>query len=98
MRFEWDEAKNRRNLAKHCISFETAKLVFDDPHALSIQDRAVENEERWQTLGMIGGVVVVLVAHAYREEYGEEVVRLISARKATPLERRAYEENDESSG
>jgi uncharacterized DUF497 family protein len=47
---------------------------------------------------MIGGVVVVLVAHAYREEYGEEVIRLISARKATPLERRAYEENDESSG
>jgi uncharacterized DUF497 family protein len=51
MRFEWDEAKNRRNLAKNRISFETAKLVFEDPHALSIQDRAVENEERWQPLG-----------------------------------------------
>jgi len=98
MRLEWDEAnKNRRNLAKHCISFETAKLVFEDPHALSIQDRAVEDEERWQTLGMIGGLVVVLVAHTYREENGEEVIRLISARKATPLERRAYEENFESS-
>ena len=46
---------------------------------------------------MIGGLVVVLVAHTYREENGEEVVRLISARKATPLERRAYEENYESS-
>jgi uncharacterized DUF497 family protein len=97
MRFEWDKAKNRRNFAKHQISFETAKLVFEDPHALSVQDRAVEDEERWQTLGMVGGVVVVLVAHTYREENGEEVIRLISARKATPLERRAYEENYESS-
>ena len=54
MRFEWDEAKNRRNLAKRHISFETAKLVFEDPQALSVLDRAVEDEERWQTLGMIG--------------------------------------------
>jgi|SRR5579859_4666524 len=98
MRFEWDEAKNRRNLSKHRIRFETAKLAFEDPHALSIQDRSVGGEERWQTLGMIGDVMVVLVAHTYREENGEEVIRLISARKATPLERRAYEENDESSG
>jgi uncharacterized DUF497 family protein len=97
MRFEWDEAKNRRNLAKHSISFETAKSVFEDPHALSVQDRAVEDEERWQTLGRVGGVVVVLVAHTYDEENGEEVIRLISARKATPLERRAYEKNYESS-
>ena len=97
MRFEWDEAKNRRNLAKHRISFETAKLVFEDPHALSVQDRTVEDEERWQSLGRVGGVVVVLVAHTYREENGEEVIRLISARKTTPLERRAYEKNYESS-
>jgi len=97
MRFEWDEAKNRPNLAKHRFSFETAKLVFEDPRALSVQDRAVEDEERWQTLGLIGGVVVVLVAHTYREENGEEVIRLVSARKATPMERRAHEENDENS-
>ena len=97
MRFEWDEAKNRRNLARHHISFETAKLALEDPHALSVQDRTVEDEERWQTLGMAGGAVVVLVAHTYREENGEEVIRLISARKATPLERGAYEKNYESS-
>ena len=53
MRFEWDEAKNRRNLAKHRISFETAKLVFEDPHHLSVHDRVVEGEKRWQTFGMI---------------------------------------------
>jgi len=50
----------------------------------------VEGEERWQTLGAIGGEVVVLVAHTHVEEDGEEVIRIISARKATPLERKAY--------
>jgi len=92
MRFEWDEAKNRRNLAKHGINFKIARSVFEDPHALSIQDRIVEDEERWQTLGAIGGLVVVLVAHTHEEEGSEEVIRIISARKATPLERKAYEQ------
>jgi uncharacterized DUF497 family protein len=46
MRFVWDEAKNRRNRVKHKVSFETARLVFDDPLALSIQDRLAEGEER----------------------------------------------------
>jgi len=92
MRFEWDEAKNRRNAAKHGISFGTAQLVFEDPRALSVQDRIVEGEQRWQTLGMIAGVLVALVAHTCREEGGEEVIRIISARKATPKERSAYEE------
>jgi len=73
MRFEWNEAKNRQNRAKHKIGFETACLVFDDPHALSLQDRIVEGEERWQTLGLIDDAIVVLVAHTYREEKdGEE--------------------------
>ena len=90
MRFEWDEDKNRRNLAKHKISFETAKLVFDDRSARSTQDRVVDGEERWQTLGMMKGLIVV-VAHTYREEGGELVIRIISAPKATSAERRAYE-------
>src|ERR1700690_2418569 len=92
MNFEWDEAKNRRNLAKHGFSFENAKLVFQDPHALSYQDREVDREERWQTLGVLERSVLVLVAHTYREENGEAVVRIISARKASLSERRAYEE------
>ena len=58
MRFVWDEGKSRNNLAKHQVSFETAKLVFDDPFAISIQDRVVEGEERRQTLGLVGGVVI----------------------------------------
>jgi uncharacterized DUF497 family protein len=92
IRFEWDEVKSRANLAKHKISFETAALVFDDPCQRSNIERVVEGEQRWQTLGMIGGGVCVLVAHTYREAAGEEVIRIISAWKATSSERRAYEE------
>jgi len=44
MQFEWDEAKNQRNLARHKISFETAKSVFDDPWQLSVQDRVVDGD------------------------------------------------------
>lgn len=62
------------------------------PHAISRLDRIVGGEERWQTLGLIGPVVIVLVAHTHQEEQGEEVIRIISARKATPHERRQYEQ------
>ena len=92
MRFVWNEEKSRSNRVKHKVSFETAVLVFEDPYALSIPDRIVEGEQRWQTLGLLGGVVVLLVAHTYEEEDGEEVIRIISARKATPRERMIYEQ------
>ena len=96
MRFVRHEEKNRRNRAKHKVSFESAVLVFDDPNALSLQDRFVAGEERWQTLGLVGGMVILLVAHTFYEENGEEIVRIISARKATPGERRIYVENQKT--
>jgi uncharacterized protein len=89
MRFEWDEDKNRSNFAKHNVTFEAAVSIFDDRHAISIQDRVVEGEERWQTLGMIAGVLY-FVAHTWLCEEGDDVIRVISARKADPSERRAY--------
>jgi len=92
MRFFWDEAKSRSNLARHKVSFETARLVFEDPLAISVQDRIVEGEERWQTLGLVGGAVVLLVVHTYDEADGERVIRIISARKATRRERMIYEQ------
>jgi hypothetical protein len=66
--------------------------VFEDPYSFSRFDRMKDGEERWQTLGIAGGVVVLLVAHVDYEEGGEEMVRIISARKATPSERKTYEE------
>jgi uncharacterized DUF497 family protein len=93
MDFEWDERKNRSNQRKHRVSFETATLVFEDPRAMSVLDRIEEGEERWQTWGMAGGVLVLLVVHTHREVAGEERTRIVSARKATPRERKMYEEN-----
>ncbi len=90
MQFTWDEWKNRANKQKHGISFETAILVFDDPFHLSRQDRVVEGELRWQTIGIVNGVHVLLVAHTVEGAEDEEVIRVISARKATPQERRIY--------
>ena len=95
MRFVWDKEKDRRNRAKHKVSFETPVLVFEDLNALSAQDRFVEDEERWQTLGQVGGMVILSVAHTSYEENGEEIIRIVSARKATPRERRIYAQNQQ---
>jgi uncharacterized DUF497 family protein len=95
MRWTWDPEKNRRNRRDHGISFETAVLVFDDPLALSRPDPASGGEQRWQTVGLIG-TVVVLVVHTWPDAGGREqeaTGRIISARKATAHERRAYEED-----
>lgn len=94
MRWTWDNNKNNANRRKHGLSFETARLVFDDPLAVSKPDTSTA-EERWQTIGQIGNVIV-LVVHTWPEtdlETGEEAGRIISARKATAHERRAYEED-----
>jgi uncharacterized DUF497 family protein len=92
LRFDWDETKDAANLRKHGVGFEAASLVFDDPMQLSAQDREVDGEERWQTIGMAGGVLLLLVAHPFEDEDEEEVVRIISARKANVRERRQYED------
>jgi uncharacterized DUF497 family protein len=92
MDITWDEAKDAANRAKHGVGFATAQLVFADPLHLSRPDRIEGGEERWQTLGMAGGIVLLLVAHTYRDTAGGEQVRIISARKATKHERRTYEQ------
>ena len=93
MGFEWDEGKNRLNLDKHGLGFEEAALVFDDPLALCIPDPGSHEEQRWRTIGSISGIVVVVVAHTIREEGDAEIIRIISARRATTLERKLYEES-----
>lgn len=92
MEFTWDDRKNRANKRKHGVSFETAIRVFDDLYQLTRQDREVEGEIRWQTIGMVDGVHVLVVAHTMSED--EEVVRVISARKATRAERNIYAQGD----
>ena len=90
--FEWDEHKAQSNLRKHGLSFETAVRVFSDPLQILVQDRHVGGEERWQTTGAIENFTIVVVAHTIKDhEQGTEIIRIISARKAEPHERRRYE-------
>jgi hypothetical protein len=77
LRFEWSEEKNRSNLRKHEISFATATMVFEDPNYVMEQDREVEGEERWQTIGRIGDMTVVLVAHTVVDDEEDVIVRII---------------------
>lgn len=89
--FEWDTNKAKSNLIKHGIRFEEAVLVFDDPYHLSLQDRHENGEFRWQTIGLVHGLIVIMVAHTVRFESGDEVIRIIIARKADRKERSRYE-------
>jgi uncharacterized DUF497 family protein len=86
-----ERTRNAINKAKHGVSFETAKLFFNDPLHISIQD-CHELEHRWQTLGLINGLLMLLVAYTIHEENNIEMIRIISARKATKQERRCYEQ------
>jgi len=96
--FEWDAGKAIRNVRKHGISFETAVAVFSDPFVLTTFERVENGELRWQTFGMVGSHVLVMVAHTTWEEdqSGQtvEVIRIISAREADRKERKRYEEDN----
>ena len=88
MKFEWDEAKRQINLQKHRLDFAEVELVFAGAIFTIEDDRFVYSEERYITLGLLRGVVVVL-AHTERED----VIRVISMRKATRYEQRLYFES-----
>ena len=86
--FEWDEAKNAANVFKHGISFEQAAEIFLDPLSLTIPDPEHSAEEdRFVTIGATTVGLVAVVAHTDREGR----IRIISARPATPKEKRDYE-------
>lgn len=83
MRWTWDPQKERANRRAHGLSFETASRVFGDRLALTRPDDTAE-EERWQTVGEVGGVIVFVVQPwPEPDDTGEEVGRIVSARKAT---------------
>lgn len=99
MRYEWDERKNLENQRKHDgISFELAALVFEDADCLIGLDRVDERgEQRWHALGAVsieeGIRAVLLVVHVYRESRnGEEIIRIVSARRAEKHELGRYQE------
>ena len=92
MKIEWNSAKASLNLKKHHVSFELAATVFDDPLAVSVPDTGQYSEERWVTLGLAVNQRTLVVVHTLPSSHsGIEIMRIISARKATPRERRQYE-------
>ncbi len=92
MKFEWDEKKNLINQEKHNVSFEEAREVFDDPLQISKLDyRFNYFEERWITVGSTKKYQILVVANMFFSDEGEEIIRIISARKANTKERQNYE-------
>ncbi len=91
LNFEWHEEKAKANLRKHRVSFEEAKTVFNDPFLITFPDAEhSERELRYINIGCSSKGRVLIVIHTEREAF----IRIISCRKATPDERRTYEEGN----
>ena len=89
LRFQWDPKKDRQNQRNHNISFEEAETAFADEHGLLLADPDhSEDEERFILLGLSARLRLLIVCHTYREK--DDVIRLISARKADRSERNQY--------
>ena len=89
IRFDWDKDKNIANHKKHGISFEEAQTVFVDENALMIHDPDhSSDEDRFILLGLSASIRLIVVCHCYREN--DDVIRIISARKATHIEQKRY--------
>lgn len=85
--FEWDEPKATRDEAKHGVTFEEAKTIFNDPFALTVSDpNHSDEEERWVDIGLSAEGRLLVVWYTERSER----IRIIGSRKATKAEERAY--------
>jgi len=92
--FEWDEAKADANVRKHGVTFELASTIFFDPNLLTVADvEHSEAEERWFSVGIASNGVLLLGVYLWSDtDPAATKVRLISARRATPVERAQYQE------
>lgn len=89
--FEWEDEKNLSNFDKHGVRFEYAALVFEDPEALSfLDDRFNYGEVRWVTIGRVEFVTLYVAHTVFEDQNGQETIRIISARQATPGEQGLY--------
>lgn len=90
--FEWDETKNEKNQKKHGVAFEDAKTVFYDDHAILFDDPEHSvDEERFLIIGLAENNGICIISHCYRES--ADIIRIISARRATKKEKATYQEN-----
>ena len=93
LKFEWDERKNQLNIKKHNISFEEAETVFQDANAVYVYDEQNSiDEDRFNVIGLIDSINhEIVVCHCYRGD-NDNIIRIISARKANQTEVRLYRE------
>ncbi len=87
MKFEWDENKNEANIRKRWIDFNDIPEIFDGPMIINIDDRFDYNEERYIGIGVLRNIIAVVVF----VEKGEDIIRIISARKANKHESKTFE-------
>ena len=87
MRLTWDPNKAEINFKKHKIHFSDAEMVLYDPFAMTLEEHVVAAEQRFVTIGYDAVGRIIAVVYSYRAD----TIRLISARKATPKERKQYE-------
>ena len=88
-KFDWDENKNESNIKKHGISFEQAQFVFFDENAIvEYDDEHSEGEDRFVIIGADIDFKILMVCHCFRRN--DEIIRILSARKATPNEQGQY--------
>lgn len=89
IKFEWDENKQKLNINKHKVSFDEAKSAFYDENARLINDAEhSDSEDRFILLGLSSKMKIVVVSHTYKEN--DEIIRIISARKAIKNESKYY--------
>ncbi len=90
LRIHWHAAKATENFRKYGVSFDEPETIFSDDHALLLDDPDHSEEEaRFLLLGLSSALRVLIVVHFYRE--ADAVIRIVSARKATPTERAQYD-------
>ena len=94
IRYAWNPEKAERNYRVHGVSFEMASGIFRDPSHIVTENYFIEDkgEQRYQAIGMSGELVLLLVVFVDRSSPGEEVIHIISARKATAYEESVYED------
>src|SRR5262252_7278369 len=93
--YVWDPKKAARNLARHGVSFEEAREIFNDPAGVILENYDVEDEQRLMILGMSAGLILLAVVFIEFEAPGAFVIRIISARKAIAYEENIYREAQE---
>jgi uncharacterized DUF497 family protein len=91
IRFEWDPKKADRNARKHGVTFEEAATCFDDPNGCYLRNEAPSYEDRLILIAFSSRRRLLFVVHA---EVGRDAIRIVSARKASPAQRRIYDELD----